>query len=144
MTMEIPKKFKDEIWEYCRLNDIPNIDEFILKMITQGFTVERYGAAPTARERIVEKVVEKIVEVPVDKIVEKIVEVTVEKEVYITDDSHTKKLTDEIERLQKLKEINDLDQANSHEEMLGWIEKVKNLEKELQEEKNKKRDIYGE
>ena len=142
--MEIPKKFKDEIWEYCRLNDIPNIDEFILKMITQGFTVERYGAAPTARERIVEKVVEKIVEVPVDKIVEKIVEVTVEKEVYITDDSHTKKLTDEIERLQKLKEIHDIDQANMTKEMLELGEQLKAVQKELQEEKNKKRDIYGE
>jgi len=140
--MEIPKKFKDEIWEYCRVNDIPNIDEFILKMITQGFTVERYGAAPTARERIVEKVVEKIVEVPVEKIVEKIVEVTVEKEVYITDDSHTKKLTDEIERLQKLKETHDLNQTKSYKDILELTEKVKNLEKEL--EKNKKRDIYGE
>ena len=26
--MEVPKKLKDEIWEYCRLNDISNIDEF--------------------------------------------------------------------------------------------------------------------
>ena len=37
--MEIPKKVKDEIWDYCRINDIPNIDEFILKMVSQGFTV---------------------------------------------------------------------------------------------------------
>ncbi len=141
--MEIPKKFKDEIWNYCRLNDIPNIDEFILKMITQGFTVEKYGAAPTAKERIVEKVVEKIVEVHVDKIVEKIVEVPVEKKVYITDDSQMEKLTQEIERLQKLKEIHDLDQANSHKDVLELMEKVKNLEKEL-EKKKKKTDIYGE
>ena len=98
--MEIPKKFKDEIWDYCRVNDIPNIDEFILKMITQGFTVEKYGAAPTARERIVEKIVEKIVEVPVDKIVEKIVEVPVEKEVYITDNSEIKNLAEQINKLE--------------------------------------------
>ena len=34
--MEIPKKLKDEIWEYCRMNDIPNIDEFIIKMVQTG------------------------------------------------------------------------------------------------------------
>ena len=76
--MEIPKKIKNEIIDYCRLNNISNVDEFTLKMISQGYTVEKYGAAPAAKEKIVEvqveKIIEKIVEVPVDKIVEKIVE----------------------------------------------------------------------
>ena len=87
--MEIPKKIKEEIWDYCRINDIPNIDEFILKMVSQGFTVEKYGAAPTPREKIIEKVVEKIVEVPVEKIVEVIKEVKVEviKEVFVEGDT---------------------------------------------------------
>jgi len=101
--MEIPKTLKDEIWDYCRLNNVTNIDDFTMKLLKQGFTMEKFGATPTTREKIVEKIIEKIVEVPVDKIVEKIVEVQVEKEVYITDDSQTKKLTDEIDRLQKLK-----------------------------------------
>ena len=38
-----------------------------MKCLQQGFTVEKYGAAPSAPE----KVIEKIVEVPVEKIVEK-------------------------------------------------------------------------
>lgn len=143
--MELPQHIKNEIWDYCRLNNITNIDEFTVKLVKQGFTVEKFGATPNIVEKTVEVFVDKIVEVPVEKTVEKIVEVVVEKEVYITDDSHIKKLTQEIERLEKLKEINDLDQANSHGEMLEWIEKVKNLEKELQVEKNKsKNDIYGE
>lgn len=68
--MEIPKNVKDEIWDYCRANDISNIDEFTIKLIKQGFTVEKYGATPSAKEIIVEKIIEKIVEVPVEKVVE--------------------------------------------------------------------------
>lgn len=137
--MEIPKKFKDEIWEYCRVNDIPNIDEFILKMITQGFTVERYGAAPTARERIVEKVVEKIVEVPVDKIVEKIVEVPVEKEVYITDNSEIKNLTEQINKLETDRNFYKKEMEQFQLELNNTLQKL-----EIEQSKNKKRDIYGE
>ncbi len=29
--MELPKIFKDEIWDYCRVNNISNIDEFTFK-----------------------------------------------------------------------------------------------------------------
>jgi hypothetical protein len=68
--MEIPTNLKDEIWNYCRVNNITNIDEFTLKLLKQGFTVEKYGATPVSNQKIIEKIVEKIVEVPVEKIVE--------------------------------------------------------------------------
>lgn len=57
--MEIPKTLKDEIWDYCRLNNITNIDEFTLSLLTKGFTVEKYGATPEANVTI--KTVEKLV-----------------------------------------------------------------------------------
>lgn len=137
--MEIPKKVKEEIWDYCRLNDIPNIDDFILKMVSQGFTVEKYGAAPTAKERIVEKIVEKIVEVKVDKIVEKIVEVPVEKEVYITDNTEIKTLADQITKLET-------DRDYYKKEMEDFQLKLNNAlqQLEIEQSKNKKKDIYGE
>jgi len=96
--MDIPKKLKDEIWDYCRSNDISGIDDFIQKMVKQGFNIEKYGTSPfninkepevIEKEIIkeVEKIVEKRVEVPVEvikeveveKIVEKKIEVPVEK-----------------------------------------------------------------
>jgi hypothetical protein len=137
--MEIPKKVKEEIWDYCRLNDIPNIDDFILKMVSQGFTVEKYGAAPTAKERIVEKIVEKIIEVKVDKIVEKIVEVPVEKEVYITDNTEIKTLADQITKLET-------DRDYYKKEMEDFQLKMNNAlqQLEIEQSKNKKKDIYGE
>jgi hypothetical protein len=105
--MEIPKKIKDEIWEYCRLNDIPNIDDFIVKMIRQGYTAEKFGSTPVGEGGVkeVEKIVEVIKEVTVDKIVEVIKEVpierVVEKEIYITDDEQVKKLTTKIFQLEQ-------------------------------------------
>jgi hypothetical protein len=65
--MELPKNLKDEIWDYCRLNNISNIDEFTLKLVKQGFSIEKYGI-PT--NKVVEKEVEKIIEIPVEKIIE--------------------------------------------------------------------------
>ncbi len=92
--MKIEKKLKDEIKQFCVLNEIEDIDKFILDTLQIGFNVEKYGNAPWQQE--VEKIVEKevIKEVPVEKIVEKevIKEVTVEKEVFITDDEEVDKL----------------------------------------------------
>jgi len=105
--MEIPKNLKNEIWEYCRMNDISNIDEFIIKMVRQGYTVEKFGATPVGAGEIteVEKIVEKIIEVPVEKIVEKTIEVPVEKivekEVYITDDEQVNELSKKIQKVEK-------------------------------------------
>lgn len=143
--MEVSKELNSEIWDYCRLNNITNIDEFMVKCLKQGFTAEKYGATPTVREKIVEKEIEKIVEVPVEKIVEKVVEIQVEKEVFITDDKQMKKLTKEIDRLngviQNNKETIDkqtLDFANLE------IENNK-LKNDLEiEKKKKKTDLYGE
>jgi hypothetical protein len=145
--MELPQQLKNEIWDYCRLNNITNIDEFTVKLVKQGFTVEKFGSTPSIAEKIVEKIVEKVVEVPVEveKVVEKIVEVTVEKEVYITDDSHTKKLTDEIERLEGLNKTHEEHHLTLAKELKQLSEQFKTVQKELEEEKKKKKtDIYGE
>lgn len=126
--MVIPKELKEEIWDFCRLNDITNIDEFTIKLVKQGFTVEKFGSSPTVK--IIEKVVEKIVEVPVEKIVEKIVEIPIN----IVDTELDEKVKDYIKQIEDFKnkifEITDLNGA---------------LQKELEIEKNKnKRDFYGE
>ena len=97
--MEVPKKLKDEIWEYCRLNDISNIDEFIIKMIRQGYSVEKFGATPLGATEV--KEVEKIVEVIREVLVEKIIE----KEVFITDDIQITELTNKLTQLEEEKRI---------------------------------------
>ena len=156
--MDLPKNLKDEIWDYCRVNNIPNIDEFTLKLVKQGFTVEKFGATPTTK--VVEKEVEKIVEVPVEKIVEKIIEVPVEKiiekEVYLTDDSQTKELAIKLDLIEKelstTRESYKKDIEIYHEQVLKLNDKLTDSNNELevtkklltQEQNKNRRDIYGE
>lgn len=90
------KNFKD-VYDYCYLNGIMDINSFVNECFKKGFNIEKYGLigqdetkivekiveVPVDREVIVEKIVEKIIEVPVDRevIVEKIVEVPVENSI---------------------------------------------------------------
>lgn len=172
--MELPKDIKDEIWEYCRLNDITSVDEFLIKMVKSGFTSEKFGSTPWEKPaeikeveviKEVEKIIEKEVPVEVIKEVEKIVE----KEVFVTDDEANNKLKEYIDELENnissLKEeldasedeINALLRTNqeSNEKILtlnteisDLKDKIKQLEVELEEEKAKPKeednDIYGE
>jgi len=170
--MELPKNIKDEIWEYCRVNDISNIDEFIVKMVRQGFTSEKFGATPwdkpaEIKEVEVEKIVEKevIKEVPVEVVRE--VEKIVEKEVFVTDDEVVNKLQEELDKTKVILKdtINDFDEERiAHSKILKekdeeitkllvinkeQEEKVNNLIEELEAEKAKPKqeednDIYGE
>ncbi len=126
--INLPKQLMDDIWDYCRLNNIPNIDDFIIKMVRQGFTVEKYGATPVTKT--VEKIVEKIVEVPVEKIVEKIVEVPVEMEDDELKNSYERLL---FENGELRSEIDIL--INDKEEVIKELN--------IQKQKNK-RNIYGE
>ena len=85
--MEIPKDIKDEIWEYCRLNDITDLNAFMVKALRQGFNVTKYGATPfnvsQKEPEVIEKEVIKEVPIEVIKEVEKIVEKEVIKEVTV-------------------------------------------------------------
>ena len=90
--MELPKDLKDEIKKYCILNDITDLNAFMVRMLKQGYNIEKYGATPfkmgqkepeiiekeIIREVIVEKEVIKEVIVEKEKIVEVIKEVPVE------------------------------------------------------------------
>lgn len=73
------------IKEYCKLNNITNIDDFIMKCFTSGFNIEKYGLLDGESEvRVIEKEVIKEIPVEVIKEVEIIKEVpgpTIEVEV---------------------------------------------------------------
>jgi hypothetical protein len=155
--VDVPQELKDEIWDFCRVNNITNLDSFTVNLIKQGFAIEKYGNSPIPPqivekevikeievikevEKPIEKIIEKIVEIPVEKIVEVIKEITVEKivEKIITDDSQIKELVVKIERLEK--ELEDskndsLKQISDREKDL--TNKVALLEKDLELEKLK-------
>lgn len=123
--MELPKELYDEIVEFCKVNSIENINNFVVKLTKQGFTIEKYGATPN--ERVVEKTVEVIKEVPIEKIVEIIKEVPIET--ITTDESKVLEITNKLnEEIGKNKILND---------------QIAQLNNEILKLKSK-RDIYGE
>jgi chromosome segregation ATPase len=80
--MNLPPNQLKNVQEYCNLNDIPDVDKFILKCFTEGYNIQKYGLLGGSNEpQIIEKEVEvikeveKIVEVPVEKIVEIVKEI---------------------------------------------------------------------
>lgn len=151
--MEIPKKIKDEIWDYCRLNDITDIDGFMVNMLQQGYNVEKYGNAPVKLKqkepeviekeviKEVEKIVEveKRVEIPVEKIVEveKIIEVPTENTEYIDELLNKVKSLESDNKELKL----NLEQKNNSDDIDRLLNKIKNLELELELEKNRHKGL---
>lgn len=158
--MKIPKKLKDEVWEYCRLNDVTDIDSFMLKSLQQGFNIEKYGPTPFTiggkEPEVIEKEVVKVItattevevvrEVPVEieviKEVEKIVEVTVTDNELIDKLNQEKeelsdKLTDLEKKLEKEKEkVEEL--SNSDAGIIKSLkQKIENLKIEVELEKNR-------
>lgn len=138
--MEIPYELKEEITEYCRLNNINDIQKFIVKMVRQGYTVEKYGTSPIVPqvvEKEVEKIIEKIVEVPVEVIVEKEVIKEVEKiiEKTITDNTQIQELLSKIDSLNS--ELIKEREKTSNSNIDSLHQKISNLESLLELEKNR-------
>ena len=102
--------------EYCKLNNIEDVDKFISKCYTEGFNINKYGLLgdDSGKTGIVG---EKQVEIEVIREIRVEVPVEVIKEVYITDDK-------ELERLKKLVEIYSMDQFNTNEEIIELIKKT--------------------
>ena len=46
MSIEIPKILEKEIKDFAKLNDIEDIDDFIISCIRGGFNIAKYGYSP--------------------------------------------------------------------------------------------------
>ena len=89
MKIEIPQNIKEEFEQYCKLNEIKEIDNLAFRCFISGFNIEKYGPTPMGHKEVIEKVIE----------VEKIIEKIVEKEIPITDDSKMQEFLTEIQKL---------------------------------------------
>lgn len=89
-TINLSRKQLKDVEDFCKLNQIEDVEDFLIKCFIEGYEIEKFGLIGNTtgiREKIVEKevVVEKRIEVPVEVVVEKpvieYVEVVVEKPV---------------------------------------------------------------
>lgn len=44
--MEIPKNLQEEIQYYCKINNIEDVNKFLVKILTNGFNIAKYGNNP--------------------------------------------------------------------------------------------------
>jgi hypothetical protein len=77
MKIEITDKLYTDIVEYCKINNIEDVDKFIKRIINQGFTTEKWGTMSDTnnpKKEVVEKIIISAITTPPEiKIVEKIV-----------------------------------------------------------------------
>ncbi len=117
----------EEIKEYCKINNIPDVETLITKMLKRGFTIERFGDSSTEPEiKIVERIVEK--------------EIFVDKIVTVTDDDRLAEIIEELEN-----KFNDerADISEKHQtEKTSLTSKIIELEETIQKLSKNKPDIY--
>ena len=109
------KRLRKEFEEYCELNEIEGVEDFIGKCTKDGFTLDKYGVAPFLPKS-------QIQEIPVEK------EVIVEK--IITKEIDNKELLTQLETYQdelldKDKTINEQQiELKKQEDILEHFKKV--------------------
>jgi hypothetical protein len=145
--MELPKDLKDKIWDYCRLNEITDLNGFIIKTLKKGFDTEVYGLLGNSlnedekhlktgivgeKQVIKEVIIEKRVEIPVEVIkeVEKIVEVVREVPIEIIKEVPVEKVVTKIEYISDKTNENELG-----EKITNMGENILQLNKDLESER---------
>jgi predicted RNase H-like nuclease (RuvC/YqgF family) len=126
-------KNNKEIYDFCMVNGITDINKFIQDCFKQGFDIKKYGLLGEQEKRV-EIPVEVTKEIPVDRVVEVIKEVPVEKIVTIYDKIDNPELLLKIQQLENEMSNKDkeLDEFRRNLEPNLDNNKVKMLETTLQ------------
>ena len=162
-TYNINIKNVKEVYDYCLLNKILDIDDFINKCFKKGFHIEKYGllgkplnedekdlkTGIVGEKQVEIEVIREIrVEVPVEVIKEVVVEKEVIKEVpvekivtkveYISDKTSENELIKKIEQLEDEKQIFSTKLIKYEEEKQIFSTKMDEMENIFQNEMSKK------
>lgn len=141
------KQITQSVSEYCKINNIEDINGFIKKCFISGFNIEKYGLLGKTlnegenhlktveveeKQVIKEVIVEKLVEVPVEVVKEVIVEKEVIKEIPV------EKLIEKV--VTKIEYISDKSGEN---ELIGKIEQLEQNIFHLNEQIESERKIFS-
>ena len=148
--LNVNSKYKNDILQYCKVNNIEDVSLFVTQCFKQGFDIKRYGFLGNSlnegeKHLITEVIVEKRIEIPVEVIKEVIVEREVIKEVpvekvvtkieYISDKESENELLFKIQQLEEtIFHLND-DLESEREE---FSTKTQETAKIFQQEMSKK------
>lgn len=117
MINHLPDKLKNDIIEYCKLNNIDDINSFLIKLIRQSLTIEMYGRTP---EVIKDGSTKIVIDEDIKPIVIEQVEVDIPKESHIIVEENIKnKYTIEVDLNQKSKPIEPTPTPIENEDIYG-------------------------
>jgi len=145
--LTLNKQNQKDLTDYCKLNNIEDVDKFFQKCFKRGYDIERYGLIGNNTEKIIEyvekeipieviKYVEKetIKEIPievikeVEKIVEIIKEVPVEQKIFSTNEVIVEKIVEvpiEVEKIvEKIVRVEVIKEVEKPNEKMGMLQET--------------------
>jgi hypothetical protein len=147
--LNINSKYENDILQYCKLNNIEDVNLFVTQCFKQGFDIKKYGFLGKTdnvdeKDLIIEVIREKRVEVPVEIIVEKevIKEVPVEvKVIEYVDREVIKEVLVDVPKETIVTRIEYISDKTNENELVLKIheleEKIFQLNEDLESEKQK-------
>jgi len=151
-SLTLNKQNQKDLTDYCKLNDIEDVDKFFQQCFKQGFDIKKYGLLTENNERVVEyiekevpievikyveketirevpieviKEVEKIVVVEKEVPIEKIVEITKEVPIYISGETQTKivEIIKEVP-IEVIREVEVVKEVEKPNEKMGMLQET--------------------
>ena len=129
--LTLNKQNQKDLTDYCKLNDIEDVDKFFQKCFKRGYDIERYGLIGNNTEKIIEYV-EKEIPIEVIKYVEKIVEiikeVPVEQKIFSTNEVIVEKIVEvpiEVEKIvEKIVQVEVIKEVEKPNEKMGMLQET--------------------
>jgi hypothetical protein len=151
-SLTLNKQNQKDLTDYCKLNNIEDVDKFFQQCFKQGFDIKKYGLLTENNERVVEyiekevpievikyveketirevpieviKEVEKIVVVEKEVPIEKIVEITKEVPIYISGETQTKivEIIKEVP-IEVIREVEVVKEVEKPNEKMGMLQET--------------------
>lgn len=149
--LNINSKYENDIKQYCKLNNIEDVNLFVTQCFKQGFDINKYGFLGNSlnegeKHLITEVIVEKRIEIPVEVIkeVEKIIEVPVEvKVIEYVDREVIKEVIVEVPKEKIVTKIEYICDKDSENELLFKIQQLEQTIFHLNEELVSEREEFS-
>jgi len=149
--LNINSKYENDILQYCKINNIEDVNLFVTQCFKQGFDIKKYGFLGNSlnedeKHLINEVIVEKRIEIPVEVIkeVEKIIEVPVEvKVIEYVDREIIKEVIVEVPKEKIVTKIEYLCDKDSENELLFKIQQLEQTIFHLNEELVSEREEFS-
>ena len=137
--LTLNKQNQKDLTDYCKLNNIEDVDKFFQKCFKRGYDIERYGLIGNNTEKIIEyvekeipieviKYVEKETIKEVEKIVEIIKEVPVELKIFSTNEVIVEKIVEvpiEVEKIvEKIVQVEVIKEVEKPNEKMGMLQET--------------------